>query len=186
LPSPVLERLEGVLSGCSKDLQEHRKNRITNPAEKRGRVASMTGPPSRREVPDTVSRGSREKQPRAFEETRRVPVVGEDDVLVELCSQESIRRYLGAPNAEVKRRTDGSIRLVRLRSLGDDRGYVGERYGRSTVTTERVHNDYGELVGSAYNLQHKRNCDTWGNVSGTLRDQDPIPRAKSDKIRRAR
>jgi hypothetical protein len=68
--------------------------------------------------PDTVFRGSLDNQPRAFGEGRRVPVVGEDDVLVEVCSSTSVGRYLAATNVEVKRRADGSIRLIRLRSLG--------------------------------------------------------------------
>jgi hypothetical protein len=87
--------------------------------------------------------------------------VGENDVLVEVCSPEDAKRYLGAPNAEVKRRADGSIRLVRLRSVGDDRGHLGESHGRSTVTTERVRNDGGALVGSIFNLKHKESCATW-------------------------
>src|SRR5262245_12988541 len=115
----------------------------------------MTGPPAARPLPVTVSRGSREKQPRAFGQGRLVPVVGENDVLVDRCRPDQLERYLNAPNAEVKRRTDGSIRVVRLRSHGDDRGHLGEQHGRSTITTQRVRNDWGVLVGSAYNLQHK-------------------------------
>src|SRR5215472_1551109 len=117
----------------------------------------MTGPPAARLHPDTASRGSRDKQPRAFGEGRRVRVVGEDDVLVDICPPDRLGRYLGAPNAEVKRRADGSIRLVQLRSVGDDRGHVGENHGRSTITTERVRNDYGMLVGSDVNRKHKEN-----------------------------
>jgi len=40
----------------------------------------MRGPPALQSIPSTVSRGSHEKQPRAFGEGRRVPVVGEDDI----------------------------------------------------------------------------------------------------------
>jgi hypothetical protein len=68
---------------------------------------------------------------------------------------------LNAPNAEVRRRADGSIRLVQLRSMGDDRGHLGEFHGRSTVTTERVRNDWGKLVGSDLNLKHKETCTAW-------------------------
>lgn len=127
----------------------------------------MTGPPAARPHRDTVSRGSREKQPRAFEAGRRVRVVGEDDLLLEVCAPERLGRYLTAVNAEVKRRQDGSIRLVRLRSEGDDRGHLGESHGRSTVTTERVRNDWGVLVGSNLNLKHKEACNTWGNPALT-------------------
>jgi hypothetical protein len=111
---------------------------------------------------DTASRGSRDKQPRALEAARRVRVVGEDDILLDVCAPDQLGRYLTAPNAEVKRRTDGSVRLIRLLSMGDDRGHLGENHGRSTVTTERVHNDWGSLVGSELNLQHKATSAAWG------------------------
>jgi hypothetical protein len=123
----------------------------------------MTGPPPLRSHRETVSRGSRDEQPREFEGGRRVRVVGEDGVLIEVCSPESVRRYMGAPNADVKTRKDGSIRAVHLRSQGDDRGHLGERHGRSTVTTESVRNDSGVLVGGEQNLQHKKSCNNWGN-----------------------
>src|SRR5258707_1510729 len=100
----------------------------------------MTGPPAIRPASDTVSRGSRKQQPRALGGGRGVRVVGEDDLLIDVCPPERLGRYLSAPNAEVKRRADGSIRLVHLRSPGDDRGHLGEYHGRSTVTTERVRN----------------------------------------------
>jgi hypothetical protein len=127
----------------------------------------MTGPPGLRQDPDTVSRGSRQKQPRAFDGNRRVPVLGENDILVDLCTADRLGAYLAAPNVEVKRRTDGSIKLVRLRSVGDDRGHQGESHGRSTITTERVRNDWGALVGSDVNLKHKETCTTWCNVPGS-------------------
>jgi hypothetical protein len=130
----------------------------------------MTGPPAPRPSPDTVSRGSREKQPRAFGEAGRVRVVSEDDFLIDVCPQNRLGRYLAAPNAEVKRRPDGSIRLVRLRSLGDDRGHLGENHGRSTVTTERVRNDWGVLVGGNFNLDHKATSASWGAPAVT-----PVP-----------
>ena len=126
----------------------------------------MTGPPGLRQDPDTVSRGSRQKQPRAFGGNRRVPVLGENDDLVAVCTADRLGAYLSAPNAEVEKRTDGSIKLVRLRSKGDDRGHQGERHGRSTVTTERVRNDWGTLVGSDLNLKHKETCAAWCNVAG--------------------
>lgn len=88
-------------------------------------------------------------------------VVGEDDILIDVCTPDRLGRYLDAPNAEVKRRADGSIRLIRLRSIGDDRGHLGENHGRSTVTTERVRDDWGNLVGSDLNLKHKETCANW-------------------------
>jgi hypothetical protein len=128
----------------------------------------MTGPPAGRPHPDTVFRGSRKQQPRAFDAGRRVPVVGEDDVLIDVCAPDRLGHYLAAPNAEVRRRKDGSIRLVRLRAAGDDRGHRGEGHGRSTVTTERVRNDWGGLVGSDLNLKHKQTCNTWGTAHSEL------------------
>lgn len=118
----------------------------------------MTGPPAVSRIPDTVSRGSRGQQPRALYGGKGVRVVGEDDVLIDVCPPDRLGRYLAAPNAEVKRRSDGSVRFVRLRSVGDDRGHLGEGHGRSTVTTERVRNDWGKLIGSDLNLKHKQSC----------------------------
>ncbi len=121
----------------------------------------MTGPPVRPHS-DPVFRGSREQQPRAFDEGKRVRVLGEDDMLLDVCAPDQLGRYLTAPNVEVKRRKDGSIRLIRLLSMGDDRGHLGENHGRSTVTTERVRNDWGAPVGSDLNLQHKTTSTSWG------------------------
>jgi hypothetical protein len=90
-----------------------------------------------------------------------VRIVGEDDLLIEVCSPDCVSRYLAAPNAEVKRRKDGSIRLVRLLPCGDDRGHLGENHGRSTVTTERLRNDWGEPVGGDQNVEHKKICRSW-------------------------
>lgn len=56
----------------------------------------MTGPPAVRPLSDTVSRGSREQQPRAFGGGRRVPVVGEDDILIDVCSPDRLGQYLNA------------------------------------------------------------------------------------------
>lgn len=90
-------------------------------------------------------------------------VIGEDDVVIDVCTTaDRLARYLAAPNAEVKKRADGSIRMVRLLGSCDDRGHLGERHGRSTVTTERVRNDWGRLVGSDQNLQHKGSSASWG------------------------
>jgi hypothetical protein len=90
-----------------------------------------------------------------------VRIVGEDDVLIAVCPPDPLERYLAAPNTEVKRRKDGSIRLIRLLPFGDDRGHLGENHGRSTVMTERVRNDWGALVGSDFNLAHKQICTRW-------------------------
>jgi hypothetical protein len=90
-----------------------------------------------------------------------VRVVGEEGNLLGACTPEEAQRYLTAPNAEVKRRQDGSIRWIRLRSLADDRGHSGENHGRSTVTTERVRNDSGVLIGSDINVKHKAICSAW-------------------------
>lgn len=122
----------------------------------------MTGPPGGGHETDSGFRGSQEQQPRAFDEGRRVRVIGEDDLLIEVCSDERAARYLNAPNAEVKKRTDGSIRMIRLRAMGDDRSHLGEGHGRSTRTTERVRNDWGGLVGGDLNVNHKATCTTWG------------------------
>jgi hypothetical protein len=121
----------------------------------------MTGPPMLRQDTETVSRGSRQKQPRAFERAGRVPVLGEGDALIDVCTPDRLKSYLTAPNAEIKRRADGSIKFIRLRSVGEDRGHFGERHGRSNVTTERVRNDLGDFVGGDFNLKHKVTDTGW-------------------------
>jgi len=124
----------------------------------------MMQPPAGRPASNTVSRGSRDSQPRAFGNSRSVRVVGEDGILIDVCGQDGLNRYFAAPNAEVKRRSDGSIKHILLRSVGDDRGHMGENHGRSTITTERVRNDWGALVGSNLNRTHKQTCATWGRL----------------------
>lgn len=88
------------------------------------------------------------------------------------CSQDGAKRYLPAPNVEVKKSADGSIKYIRLLSNGDDRGHAGECHGRSTVTTERVRNDWGDLVGGNTRLQHKRNCSAWGAPPVRIKPQN--------------
>jgi hypothetical protein len=68
---------------------------------------------------------------------------------------EQIRRLLKAPNAEAVRKHGGKLVGIRLLSFGNDSGDPGERHGRSTVTTERIRNDAGGLIGSKHNLKHK-------------------------------
>jgi hypothetical protein len=126
----------------------------------------VNGPPELRLTTDTVSRGSREKQPRAFDEGRRVPVLGENDTLVDVCTPDRLGAYLAAPNVEVKRRTDGSIKLVRLRSMGDDRGHQGECHRGSIISDEHVRNDGRLLVRSHLNLKHEESFSTRRRLPG--------------------
>jgi hypothetical protein len=129
----------------------------------------MNRSPAARPPSDTVSHGSRHQQPRAFDEGKRVRVVGEDDILLDVCTSDQLDHYLTAPNAEVKRRGDGSIRLIRLRSMGDDRAHLGESQGRSTVTSERCRNAWGSPVGSDLSLQHKATSAAWGAPAVKIR-----------------
>ena len=115
-----------------------------------------------------------EKQGREFEGSGAVRVFSVDGYFVtrlsSLKDSEQIRRLLRAPNAEAVRKHDGKLVGIKLLSFGDDRGDSGERHGRSTVTTERVRNDRGALVGSDLNLKHKeRTCNTWGTPAVTVR-----------------
>lgn len=133
----------------------------------------MTGPPAARRPPDTASRGSREQQPRALGGGRGVRVIGEDDLLIDVCAPELLGRYLSAPNAEVKKRADGSIKCIRLRSFGDDRRHLGENWGQSTVTTERIRNDSGMLIASDLHLQHKATSSDWRTPAVKIRREIP-------------
>ena len=118
----------------------------------------MTGPPAVRRIPQTTLREV-EKQTRAFDRGRTVRVFGDAGNFIQrldsLRDAAAITRLLAAPNAEPVRRHSGALVGIRLLSLGDDRGYSGERHGRSTVTTERVRNDHGLYIGWYRNLQHK-------------------------------
>ena len=103
-----------------------------------------------------------------------MPVLGENGVVVDVCTTpDRLGRYLAAPNREVRRRADGSIRLVQLLPLGDDRGHLRENHGRSMVTTERVRNDWGELVGGDLNLKHKRTSTASGALASKARPEPP-------------
>jgi hypothetical protein len=118
----------------------------------------VTGPPAER--PDTQpSIRLDEKQGRAFDGTGTVRVFSEGNYLVAKLhasrDAEQIRQLLAAPNAVPVRKHGGRLVGIRLLSFGNDWGQSGERYGRSTVTTERVRNDAGILVGSSVNLKHK-------------------------------
>jgi hypothetical protein len=106
-----------------------------------------------------TSRRWDEKQGRVFEVGKAVRVVSENGFLVArldpLRDAEQIRRLLDAPNAAPIEKHDGRLAGIRLLSVGDDRGHSGERHGSSVVTTERVRNDDGILVGSGRTLKHK-------------------------------
>jgi hypothetical protein len=44
------------------------------------------------------------------------------------------------------------------------------------VTTERVRNDFGRLVGSDLNLQHKATSTSWGAPAVKIRIETPAER----------
>jgi hypothetical protein len=100
-----------------------------------------------------------EKQGRAFEGARGVRVLGAGGYFIatlnSLRDAEQIRRLLDAPNAQPVCSHRGDLKAIIVFSFGDDRGAPGERHGRSTITTERVRSDAGELIGSHCNLKHK-------------------------------
>jgi integrase len=55
---------------------------------------------------------------------------------------------------------------------------------RSTITTERVRNDWGDLVGGDSNLKHKAICTTWGTSaagSGLRRRETAINTSDSSQ-----
>ena len=88
---------------------------------------------------------------------------------------EQIRRLMGAPNAQAVRDHGGDLVGIKLLSFADDRGHAGERHGSSTVTTERVRNDVGQLLGTHQTRQHKRSCESWGHLAiGRHTKADPV------------
>lgn len=118
----------------------------------------MTEPPASRRNAQTTFREV-EKQARAFDGGGAVRVFGENGYFIMRLNSsrdgEKIRRLLAAPNAEPVRTHGGKLVVIRLLSVGDDRGHRGERHGSSIITTERVVNDLGVYVGSHLNLKHK-------------------------------
>jgi len=113
--------------------------------------------PARQNVTTSLRRD--EKQGRAFEGGGAVRVVSDNDFLVTRLDltrdSQQIIRLLAAPNAVEVRTNGGRLVGIRLLSGGDDRGHSGERHGSSTVSTERVRNDDGVLVGCDRTLKHK-------------------------------
>jgi hypothetical protein len=127
----------------------------------------VTGPPAER--PDShPSIRQDEKHGRVFDGTGTVRIFSDGDYLItklnSLRDAEQIRGLLAAPNAVPVRKHCGKLVGIRLLSYGDDRRQSGERHGRSTVTTERVRNDTGRLIGGDCNLKHKAE-----NVNHALR-----------------
>jgi hypothetical protein len=122
-----------------------------------GRKANVSPPAAKANTKTSLRRD--EKQGRAFEGGGAVRVVSEGNYLVMRLhptrDAQQIHRLLAAPNAEPLRTHSGRLVGIRLLSFGDDRGHSGERHGRSTVTTERVLNDDGILVGGDRTLKHK-------------------------------
>ena len=107
------------------------------------------------EVPETPIRVG-QKQTRAVEGNRGVRVIDSVGRLVGVIREPSvITKYLAAPNAEAVRDHKGSVRAIRLASLSDDRGEMGERHGSSLVTTERCKNAQGKYIGTPLALKHK-------------------------------
>jgi hypothetical protein len=114
----------------------------------------MTAP-----IVDPTSIRLDQKQGRAFEARGVVRVFSAGDYLVGRLQLDrdsaQIQRLLGAPNALAVRNRAGKLVGIRLHANGDDRGQRGESHGRSSVSTERVINDFGNYVGSDRNLKHK-------------------------------
>ena len=128
----------------------------------------MRGPPAERQESRTSIRLDA-KQGREFDGGGAVRVFGEGGYFITHLhpgrDSEQIKRLLDAPNAVPVRKHGGRLVAIRLRSVGDDRGQSSERHGRSTVTTERVRNDDGLLVGTLRTLKHKQEN---AQHSGTL------------------
>src|SRR5450631_1217559 len=100
-----------------------------------------------------------EKQGRAFDGAGSVRVFSGDDYLIARLNASrdagQIHRLLAASNAVPVRKHGGRLVGIKLLSFGSDWGQCGEQHGRSTVTTERVRNDAGSLIGGSRNLKHK-------------------------------
>ncbi len=85
----------------------------------------MTGPPAKAPASETTSRVV-EKQTRAFAVARRVRVVNHEGVVIDVCTPDRLQRYLDAPNAELIHAHGGKLVAIKLLSVGDDSGHLGE------------------------------------------------------------
>jgi hypothetical protein len=97
-----------------------------------------------------------EKQPRAFEASKRVRVVDSVGRLVTVLAEPAaVANYLRAPNSAPQYNRKGQLHTIQLLSFGDDRGNRGEGHGNSLVTTERCRKESGEFIGSPTMIKHK-------------------------------
>ncbi len=100
-----------------------------------------------------------EKKTREFTSARRVRVFNDEGVLIDLCPPDRLRRYLDAPNAELVHSHGGKLIAVKLRSVGDERGHLGEKHGGNSRRTWLGQIDPRLMPGATYG--HSRACDQW-------------------------
>jgi hypothetical protein len=123
----------------------------------------VSASPAQRPVTQTTFLGVA-KEARADERGRRVRIIDEDGTLVDVCDAAQVeKKYRAAKNAEIICANNGRIVAVRLTNQADDRGHMGERHGRSTVTTQRLRNAFDECIGGDQNLKHKGENDGRAN-----------------------
>src|SRR5438128_1428016 len=94
----------------------------------------MKGPPAARPATETTIREV-ENKAREFEFGRRVRIVNDEVQIIDVCGADRLQRYLQAPNAELVRANSGKIVAIKLLSVGNDRGHLGEHHGSSVLTT---------------------------------------------------
>jgi hypothetical protein len=72
------------------------------------------------------------------------------------CDADRIERYLSAPNVEIIRSNRGMLVAIKLRSVGDDSGHLGEQHGNSNKTTrmERGENEHRWSNGRNVRVRH--------------------------------
>ena len=97
-----------------------------------GAIVNAHSPPAQ-PVNATTSRGV-EKQARFTKVAPRVTIFNEDGRR-EACKAENLKRYLDATNAEFVITNGGKLVAIKLLSVANDHGHLGEQQGNSVVTT---------------------------------------------------
>jgi hypothetical protein len=85
----------------------------------------MSGPPATKPESKTTIREVA-KQTRAFAVAGRVRVINHEGAVIDICAPDRLQRYLDAPNVELIHAHGGKLVAIKLLSVGDDRGHLGE------------------------------------------------------------
>ena len=149
----------------------------------------MTGPLAGWTATRTTSWGV-EKQARERIVARSVRILGLDNRLIEVCPRNRIERYLNVSNVQIITAHGGKIVGIRLLSIGDDTGHLGELHESAIPTTHTNHgvtehrwvdrrnvragirNPYSKIARELFARATKRRLDQVMVEPGSVLDSD--------------